>query len=201
MGIEVQNVEWGPVARLGELLTRHQPKTLNVTMTYATFCAIVLWTKQRMWVAGAQGNQPLIDQADHLAHGLRNALNAHSIGQGDWSISIVMPPRTESLSGQPRAGDAINQHFQAMTADDFVRFVRGHATGKTVMPIRGTSEKGRGYIAGFEFDFNGQSLFLFKDDMIRIGGTLSNLFCTTMSGHADYWELDGDLAALRKKQP
>jgi hypothetical protein len=204
MGIEVQNLEWGPVARLGELLTRHQPKTLNVTMTYATFCAIVLWTKQRMWVAGQKRKLPLVDQADDAANNLRNALNLCAIGQGNWVISTTMPPRTESLTGRPASGDLINQHFQAMPADDFVHFVRnalGHATGKTVLPIRGVSENGRGYIAGFEFIGNRQSLFLFKDDMIRIGGTLSDLFCTALSGQSDYWKLDGDLAALRKKHP
>src|SRR5258708_126684 len=64
------------------------PKTkFNVTQTFALFSSVLLWSKNRSWVAGNRGErQDSQDPADHQAHDAREALRGKMIVAGS-SIS------------------------------------------------------------------------------------------------------------------
>ena len=76
-GIVDEHVEWAVVNRLKAMLDEPPETKFNVTQSFALFSAILLWTKNRAWVAGNIGvRQNWHDGEDHKAHDAREAFEA-----------------------------------------------------------------------------------------------------------------------------
>lgn len=56
-GIADEHVEWAIVNRLKAMLDEPPQTTFSVTQTFALFSSVLLWTKNRAWVAGNHGQR------------------------------------------------------------------------------------------------------------------------------------------------
>jgi hypothetical protein len=73
-GIDDRHVEWAVVNRLKKMLDAPPKTRFNVTQSFALFNAILLWSKNRAWVAGKEEGRPAwFDAADHAAHDARES--------------------------------------------------------------------------------------------------------------------------------
>src|SRR5256885_14600191 len=62
----------------------------NVTQTFAVFSSVLLWSKNRAWVAGNHGQRrDWEDPTDHQAHDAREALRGAMILDAPWRLSRV----------------------------------------------------------------------------------------------------------------
>jgi hypothetical protein len=61
-GVADEHVEWAVVNRLKAMLDAPPPTKFNVTQSFALFSAILLWTKQRVWVGGDATDQACVVQ-------------------------------------------------------------------------------------------------------------------------------------------
>src|SRR5712692_9235729 len=105
-GIADQHVEWAVVSRLKAMLDSPPKTKFNVTQSFALFSALLLWTKQRVWVP----ERPFLDLTDQAARGVRATLQAASIFEVPWLLARVSP----QLAGINEAGAArarINSDF------------------------------------------------------------------------------------------
>ena len=184
--------------------------TFNVTQSFALFSAVLLWTKQRVWVGGDSVERPAwFTEADHTARNAREALRATSIFDHPWSLSKVRP-RVGPVSGHEPfglAGGPINTNFEGMTAEQVIKWLRdalAHGDGRTIRPIHEQSRTiKRTYLAGFEVMFPAQkrsrqhlTLSLYHADMTRIGSTLADAFCKALSGGDQYFEKEAAATAI-----
>jgi hypothetical protein len=91
-GISDEHVEWAIVNRLKAMLDEPPKTTFNVTQSFALFSSVLLWTKNRAWVAGNRGERGDWDNpADHLAHDVREAMRGKLITEAPWSLTQVTP--------------------------------------------------------------------------------------------------------------
>jgi hypothetical protein len=91
-GIADEDVEWAIVNRLKAMLDAPPKTKFNVTQTFALFSSVLLWSKNRSWVAGNRGErQNWEDPADHQAHDAREALRGKMILDEPWRLSRVAP--------------------------------------------------------------------------------------------------------------
>ena len=211
-GISDAQAEWAIVNRLKAMLDEPPQTTFNVTQTFALFSSVLLWTKNRAWVAGNNGQRGRWqDQADHLAHDVREAMRGKLITDDPWRLSLVVPQivlvdRAEEREVRERR---INADFEQMTAEDFFKWLRdalAHGDGRTIKPIRKLSTRtGNALLAGFRVEFNAErgaaqtlKLDLFHDDMRRIGSVLADLFCRSLSGGDRYFEEEAGTARLQE---
>jgi hypothetical protein len=203
-GIADQDVEWAIVNRLKAMLDAPPKTKFNVTQAFALFSSVLLWSKNRSWVAGNRGErQDWEDPADHQAHDAREALRGKLILDAPWRLSraaprIILVDRTGDSPPQDRA---INSDFENMTAESFFKWLRdalAHGDGRTIRPIHKRSVRtGKTLLAGFRIEFAEQKgasrnlqLSLFHDDMRRIGCVLADLFCQALSGSERYVNKD-----------
>jgi hypothetical protein len=211
-GISDAQVEWAIVNRLKAMLDEPPKTTFNVTQTFALFSSVLLWTKNRAWVAGNNGQRgQWQDQADHLAHDVREAMRGKLISDDPWRLSLVVPQielvdRAEEREIRERR---INADFEEMTAENFFKWLRdalAHGDGRTIKPIHKRSTRtGNALLAGFRVEFNAErgaaqtlKLDLFHDDMRRIGSVLADLFCQSLSGGDSYFEEEVGAARLQE---
>jgi hypothetical protein len=211
-GISDAQVEWAIVNRLKAMLDDPPQTTFNVTQTFALFSSVLLWTKNRAWVAGNNGQRgQWQDQADHLAHDVREAMRGKLISDNPWRLSLAVPQIALVDRGEEREirERRINADFEEMTAENFFKWLRdalAHGDGRTIKPIHKLStQTGNALLAGFRVEFNAErgaaqtlKLDLFHDDMRRIGSVLADLFCQSLSGGDRYFEEEAGTARLQE---
>jgi hypothetical protein len=211
-GISDAQVEWAIVNRLKAMLDEPPQTTFNVTQTFALFSSVLLWTKNRAWVAGNNGQRgQWQDQADHLAHDVREAMRGKLVTDDPWRLSLVVPQivLVDRAEGREVRERRINADFEQMTAEDFFKWLRdalAHGDGRTIKPIHKLSNRtGNALLAGFRVEFNAErgvaqtlKLDLFHDDMRRIGSVLADLFCQSLSGGDRYFEEEAGTARLQE---
>lgn len=97
-GIADEHVEWAIVNRLKAMLDEPPPTPFHVTQTFALFSSVLLWTKNRAWVAGnlgMRGNWE--DNADHRAHDARegqsprHGARAQPHDNAKWTVATYLP--------------------------------------------------------------------------------------------------------------
>lgn len=203
-GIADEHVEWAIVNRLKAMLDQPPQTPFNVTQTFALFSSILLWSKNRAWVAGNLGMRgSWEDRADHRAHDAREAMRAALITDAPWRLSLAPPEIVlVDLDGEaPPRDSRINRDFENMTPEAFFKWLRdalAHGDGRTIRPIHKRSARtGKTLLAGFKIVFARErgaehvlTLSLFHDDMRRIGGHLADLFCRALSSDNRYFEQD-----------
>jgi len=186
------------------MLDEPPPTPFNVTQTFALFSSVLLWTKNRAWVAGnrgARGNWE--DLADHRAHDVREAMRGALITDPPWRLSLAPPEITlvDREDELPPPDRRINLDFENMSQEAFFKWLRdalAHGDGRTIRPIHKRSARTKKtLLAGFRIEFaeaigsqRKLTLSLFYDDMRRIGGQLADLFCQALSSNNRYFEQD-----------
>lgn len=211
-GIADEHVEWAIVNRLKAMLDEPPQTTFNVTQTFALFSSVLLWTKNRAWVAGNHGQRgEWEDQADHRAHNVRESMRDRLITDDPWRLSLVAPQivLVDRADGREIQDRRINADFEAMTAENFFKWLRdalAHGDGRTIKSIHKQSARnGKTLLAGFQVEFNAErraaqklTLDLFHDDMRRIGSVLADLFCSSLSGGDRYFEEEAGTARIEE---
>lgn len=211
-GISDEHVEWAIVNRLKAMLDEPPKTTFNVTQSFALFSSVLLWTKNRAWVAGNRGERgDWGNPADHLAHDVREAMRGKLITEAPWSLALVTPQiaLVDDDDGAANRRRPVNGDFQAMTAEDFFKWLRdalAHGDGRTIRPIHKLSPRtGNTLLAGFRIVFEAErgaahtlTLDLFHADMRRMGGVLADLFCTALSGGDRYFEQEAGTARIEE---
>ena len=140
-GISDEYVEWAIVNRLKAMLDEPPKTTFNVTQSFALFSSVLLWTKNRAWVAGNHGVRGNWDNpADHLAHDVREAMRGKLITEAPWSLTQVTPriALVDGDDGPASRRHRVNGDFEAMTAEDFFKWLRdalAHGDGRIIRPI------------------------------------------------------------------
>jgi len=211
-GISDAQIEWAIVNRLKAMLDEPPQTPFNVTQTFALFSSILLWSKNRAWVAGrlpALG--PDADENDSRAHRARKALGRSLITDAPWRLSTT-DPQIAVLGGEPDqmpGGARINSDFESMSAEAFFEWLRNavaHGDARTMRPIHKISRRTRmPLLAGFRFRFEERygsprklELSLYHDDMRRLGSRLADLFCQSLSGGDRYFEEEAGTARLQE---
>lgn len=123
-GIADEHVEWAIVNRLKAMLDEPPQTPFNVTQTFALFSSVLLWTKNRAWVAGNRGERnDWEDQADHRAHDAREAMRGALITEAPWRLSLT-PPKIllADREGEfPPQDRHVNLDFEKMDAEAFFK--------------------------------------------------------------------------------
>lgn len=205
-------VEWAIVNRLKAMLDDPPQTPFNVTQTFALFSSILLWSKNRAWVAGRRPDPgPNADENDNRAHEARKALSRALITGEPWRLSTT-DPQIAVLGGElnQAPGEArINSDFDQMTAEAFFEWLRNavaHVDARTMRPIHKVSRRtGMPLLAGFRFrceERHGSArkleLHLYHNDMRRLGSELADLFCQSLSGGDRYFEEEAGTARLQE---
>ena len=205
-GIAEDHVEWAVINRMKGMLDAPPETPFNVTQSFALFTSIVIWTKNRMWVAGNAGQAKDWDlPADGLAHEARQSLRTTAITDAPWCLSTRMPKLVDVANYG--ADHRINQDFDGMTAEAFFKWIRdalAHGDGRTTRPIHKPSkDHSKNWLAGFEIDFEETKgserrlrLALYHSDMVRLGSLLADQFCHYLSGGSEYFEDDAATASI-----
>ena len=103
----------------------------------------------------------------------------------------------------------INADFVGMNAEAFFKWLRdaiAHGDGRTIKPIHKRSMRtGKTLLAGFEILFEERqssrrklTLALYHSDMTRIGATLADQFCQSLSGGDSYFEKEAGTASIEE---
>ncbi|MER9253978.1 hypothetical protein NKI59_19515 [Mesorhizobium sp. M0598] len=201
-GIMDGHVEWAVINRLKAMLDDPPPTKFNVTQTFAIFSAVLLWTKNRGWVAGKKARQPLVGEADQAADEFRKALAKELITSEPWSLSRRVP-RFELV---PQIGTnsrelSVNGDFQDMPVEAFAEWLRnaiGHGDGRTIRPLHKHERPAyKTWLSGFQVFFPETQtservlhLCLYDTDMRRIGSLLADRFCEALSRAPTYYMAD-----------
>ncbi|MGA7329275.1 MAG: hypothetical protein WBX25_33530 [Rhodomicrobium sp.] len=195
--ISDDHVEWAIVNRLKAMLDAPKNTKFNVTQSFALFSAILLWSKQRVWVNENQ----LRDDADLAANAVRRRLREDLILDPPWSL-LQAEPLFQNANRKHVRPRPINGDFAGVTAEDFFKWCRdaiAHGDGRTIRPIHKPSrqEPGKALLAGFQIVFRRTrqdpdywTLHLYQPDMVRIGGQLADAFCRQMSRDHEYFQQD-----------
>jgi hypothetical protein len=121
--IREEQVEYAVVDRLREMINKPPQTRYNVTQRFAMFSTVVLWTKNRAWVAGKKDKLPLSDPADISAHDVREAMRLKLI--------------TENRGYDMRSHTAM--------AGQSVPFTNRSAPGKRCSPVSASRTNGSRY--------------------------------------------------------
>jgi hypothetical protein len=209
-GISDEHVEWAIISRLKAMLDNPPKTKFNVTQSFALFSAIVLWSKNRAWVAGNAGARRDWDSpVDHHAHSVREGLRLQKIMEDPWLLSREEPSSATSRGDEGPAfdGERVNADFEEMTVEEFTNWLRNalaHGDGRTIRPLHRVSQRSRKTLligVRIESKQNLRSsriltLSLYHSDIIRVGGLLADLFCRSLSGGSHYFEREGGDAAV-----
>jgi hypothetical protein len=197
-GINDGHVEWAIINRLKAMLADPPPTKFNVTQTFAIFSAVLLWTKNRGWVAGNNvANAKLVDAADKAAHDFRQLLGTEKITDNPWLLPLIEPNFAPIPTGTPVVSKRINGDFENMPAEVFINWLRnaiGHGDGRTIRPLHKKGKNGVDtWLSGFEIKFNEVQkskrilhLQIYDADMRRIGSLLADRFCRALANSPDY---------------
>lgn len=211
-GISDAHVEWAIVNRLKAMLDDPPQTAFNVTQTFALFSSILLWSKNRAWVAGRRpALGPEADENDNRARNARRALGRALITSEPWRLS-TMDPQVAALGGEPdqvTGGARLNSDFEVMSAEAFFEWLRNaiaHGDARTIRPIHKVCRRtGMPLLAGFRFRFEERygstrklELSLYHDDMRRLGSELADLFCRSLSGGDRYFEEEAGTSRLQE---
>lgn len=204
-GIPDTQVEWAVVNRLRAMLREPPPTEFNVTQSFALFATVLVWTKNRAWVAGRGNPHGGFVREDFAAHAARERLRHAIITEEPWSLSTVAPElRLEN--GEITPGGVINTDFVGMTAEAFVNWLRhaiAHGDGRNIRPLHKNSRRTeRTWLAGFFVEAPAARgsvrtlrLSLYHQDMVRLGIVLADVFCESLSGGTGY--ANEDVATAR----
>jgi len=194
-GILDAHVEWAVVNRLKTMLDEPPKTKFNVTQSFALFTTVLLWAKNRAWVAGFERERTVFgDPTDRSAHDARRELRDQLICGDPWRLSRRTPIFPAPF---PLPEEDINSDFEAMTAEDFFEWLRNavaHGDGRNIRAIHKLSRRGdRTLLAGFRVEGRESQrsprrlvLSLYHADMRRIGALLADQFCRSMSGDNQY---------------
>jgi hypothetical protein len=164
--------------------TTHQKQ--NLASSFAIFTGILLCTKQRAWVGGeSRDRPPWFDRLDHAARNAREALRDIEIFDPPWLLSRSPPKVARNTT--------INSGFDGMNAEQFIKWLRdalAHGDGRSIKPLHKLSPKGKKtLLVGFRIAFRERrgsdrnpSLYLYHQDMKRMGGVLADAFCRALGG-------------------
>lgn len=197
MEIKKEHVEWAVVNRLCLLLTDERPETeYEVTLTFALFAGIVLWSRQSLGRCATDKEWPdaarllLCEKATALPWGIRED-------------RLVGTCKVKEFSGRDTTVT-----LKDATAWQLIVFLRnciGHGDGRTVKPHdrewKPHSPKRR--LDGFIFTDNknpGASVCLSAADMIRVGERLARVFCQAY-GLQPNQEKDAQEGVVEKDRP
>lgn len=198
-GIQEGHVEWAIINRLKAMLDDPPETKFNVTQTFALFSAVLLWTKNRGWVAGYAQHPQLDNAFDVSAHAFRQQLEQEQITSLPWALS---QQAYKLIDGHPvPAGPAVNENFADMSVATFAKWLRdaiGHGDGRTITPLhKNTGPAHLTWLSGFRVQFNETlgsqrilDLHLYEPDMRRIGSLLADRFCTALAQAPGYYEED-----------
>ena len=197
-----EHVEWAVVNRLKAMLDEPPKTRFNVTQSFALFTAVLVWTKNRIWVGGDREDRPAwFGGEDHAARDMRERLQNTCICDAPWRLSLT-PPQIVMLDGQQPFLARINSDFAEMSAEAFFRWLRNalaHGDGRTIRPIHKPSQGGdKTLLAGFEVAERRGADHLYHADMRRIGATLADLFCQSLSGGDRYFEREAGTATIEE---
>lgn len=201
-GIANEHVEWAVVDRLSKMFNNPPKTEFNVTQSFALFSTVLLWTKNRAWIAGNHGQRgDWSNQVDHRAHDVREMLRSRMIVDEPWSLSIEAPIiALANIDYEENLEDRqINSDFKDMTAERFFQWLRNalaHGDGRSITPIHKPSKRwdktllvGFRLLAGFRIvsprarrSPQRLTLDLHSADMRRIGSKLADLFCKSLAG-------------------
>lgn len=211
-GIMDGHVEWAVINRLKAMLDDPPPTKFNVTQTFAIFSAVLLWTKNRGWVAGNNvANTNLADAADQAAHTFRQLLGKEVITSQPWSLPLCEPHFALLTKGVKPAASPINGDFNNMPVEDFVKWLRdaiGHGDGRTIRPLHKKGKHGdQSWLSGFRVKFNEKKnanrildLKLYDADMRRIGSLLADRFCQALAKAPTYYMEDVATRVIESEQ-
>ncbi|WP_315924104.1 hypothetical protein [Mesorhizobium sp. SP-1A] len=202
-GISNAQVEWALINRLKAMLDDPPKTKFNITQAFSIFSTILLWSKNRAWVGGNNPPPVWADPIDARAHAVRQQLQNERIIDPPWLLSLHEPALVSAKKdhGAALAGAAVNSDFHAMSADQFVNWLRnalGHGDGRTIYPLhRHQGPADKTWLTGFYIEFNEAlnspnklHLHLYEADMRRIGSHLAHLFCKSLSGDDEYFEAE-----------
>lgn len=206
------HVEWAVINRLKAMLDDPPKTDFNLTLTFSLFTTIVLWSKNRAWVAGHLDRpRPLKGQSDHDAHSVREYLGQQNITEEPWYLSRREPHLVDISGNRPHLQRAaeINGDFEGMAAADFFEWLRNalaHGDGRTIRPIHRLEPRSRPrYLVGFQIEFDetrGAShkltLSLYEVDMKRLGAQLADFFCRSLSGDDEYFQNEVGTAVIKE---
>lgn len=175
MEIKKEDVEWAVVDRLRLLLTDERPNTeYEVTLTFALFTGILLWSRQSL------GRHKSCEKWPSAAR----RLLSEKATKSPWDV------RADRLKGvghvrEFKGLDEKSVTLKHATIWQLVVFLRnciGHGDGRTVEPLHRQcelpSQKHR--LHGFKFRSKrstGASVCLSEQDMKRIGTQLAQVLC------------------------
>jgi hypothetical protein len=192
--ISDDQIEFAVVKRLKAMIDEPPQTRYNVTQRFAMFSTVVLWTKNRTWVAGNDGDlRKLRNTADASAHAVRMEMGRKLITENPWCLPLVAP-RIALIDSKAGPANQINADFQNVTAEEFFKWLRdalAHGDGRKIAqggigkihPIhKQRTGTGKRLLAGFRIVYANRTLSLFNDDMRRIGSELADLFCKELSG-------------------
>ena len=207
-GIRDEHVEWAIVNRFKAMLDEPPKTDFNVTQSFALFSSILLWSKNRAWVAGNEGvRRSWDDPAHHRAHDVREALRKTPITDEPWCLPLK-PPEVMLVG---HAGErTVNTDFVGMTAEDFFKWLRdalAHGDGRTIKPIHKLSrDHHTTLLAGFKIEYAPPKvprrtlvLSLYAADIRRLGIALADRFCRALSGGELYFEEEAGTARIKEQ--
>ncbi len=201
-GITNAQVEWAIINRLKAMLDEPPETKFNVTQTFALFSTVLLWTKNRGWVAGNNaGNVAFADAADQAAHNFRRLLGNEVITAQPWALPLKEPRSIMVAEQDQRAAGHINGDFEDMPVENFVKWLRdafGHGDGRTIRPLHKTGKRGdQTWLSGFRIQFDESKnsnrkldLHFYEADMRRIGSMLADRFCQALAAGPAYYNED-----------
>jgi hypothetical protein len=208
-GIAAGHVEWAIINRLKAMLDEPPETKFNVTQTFALFSAVLLWTKNRGWVAGNAQHPNLANQVDVSAHAFRQQLAQEQVTSLPWALS---QQAHKLIDGHPvPAGTPVNHDFAGMPVATFVKWLRdaiGHGDGRTITPLhKATGPAHLTWLSGFRVQFNETlgsqrvlDLHLYEPDMRRIGSLLADRFCAALAKAPGYSEEDVATRVVENEQ-
>jgi hypothetical protein len=158
------------------------------------------------WVATKGTLAADASEADRRAHAVRETMRRVRIVDDPWRLPLVAP-RLEAVDGDRAAPMPINGDFAEMAAEAFFVWLRNalaHGDGRSIRPLHKPSRRDeRELLTGFRIrpvatDERPKplTLHLYHDDMRRIGATLADLFCASLSGGERYFEEEVGTAHL-----
>lgn len=176
MEIKKEDVEWAVVNRLRLLLTDERPNTeYEVTLTFALFTGILLWSRQSL------GRNKSCEEWPSAAR----RLLSEPATEPPWNV------RADSLKGACHVVEFFRSKEKRVTLEDatiwqlvvFLRNCIGHGDGRTVEPLHRQCEpcspehRLHGFIFREKEKCAEPSVCLSEQDMKRIGSQLAQVLC------------------------
>ena len=175
MKIRKKDVEWAVVDRLRLLLTDERPETeYEVTLTFALFTGILLWSRQSLGRHKSCGKWP----------SAARRLLSEPATKPPWNV------RADSLKGACHVGEFLGSKKKRVTLEDatiwqlvvFLRNCIGHGDGRTVEPHHRKWAPCSPEHRLHRFIFISEkctdaSVRLSEQDMKRIGKELAQVIC------------------------